>query len=438
MKLPWIILAASFVANAVMIGALVTRPHLAPLAIREWLHPDAVAAEKAEIQREMAARDERRAQADAERVARERSTLWSRLHDDDLPTLVKHLRDAGFPHRVIRSMVEAEVNRRSLPRLRAIMGQSEDTPFWKAQSMHGLNQLTAWNQLTRDRSRQVREALGPEFLATENAESGAQKQQFGSLSPVKAQAVQQITDDYADMMNQVQTAAGEIMLPEDREKLAYLARERSADLAAILTPEELEQYEIRTSVVTARMRNVMTAMDATEEEFRLLYRIHEPYKNVLFGRTSTAVLSSMQDEAWAKIDAAAKAALGEKRFSEFLRASDDEYQRLSRIAQREKIPLERALDAYAVRDRSLKESMRIFNDSTLSAEQKRSALQSLAHATRTQLLNTLGIGAGNAYTKSATWLNAIQDGMGVTADPRGRVTMRGLPIMAPPPEKPNS
>src|SRR5260221_6737104 len=48
--------------------------------------------------------------------------------------------------------------------------------------------------------------------------------------------------------------------------------ERRADIAAMLTPEELADYDLRTSRITGRLRPAMTLLDAGEDEFRRIYQ----------------------------------------------------------------------------------------------------------------------------------------------------------------------
>ena len=78
--------------------------------------------------------------------------------------------------------------------------------------------------------------------------------------------------------------------------------------------------------------------------------------------------------------------------------------------------------------------VRIADDASLSPEQKRTALQSLAQQGRAQILGTLGAGAGEAYVQTARWVNYIERGMAVTFGPDGAPTPR--PVAPPRPPSP--
>ncbi len=82
--------------------------------------------------------------------------------------------------------------------------------------------------------------------------------------------------------------------------MAFIEREREADLAALLTPSELFEFEIRTSATARRLTHSLTAFDASEEEFRQLYSIWTPPFDESQLRRSVVVIpgereSSMQN-----------------------------------------------------------------------------------------------------------------------------------------------
>jgi hypothetical protein len=200
---------------------------------------------------------------------------------------------------------------------------------------------------------------------------------------------------------------------------------------------------MRTSPITTRLRTALAVMDATEAEFRALYQIHLPHADVLFpGYGSTGLTTiemalkrrQLQDTLATQV----RAALGEARAQDFARAGNVEYQRLARLVQVENLPAETAVRAFDLRDRAARESMRIYNDRTITPEQKRVALQDLAQSTSHQLLTTLGNQAGQLYVKSATWLPMIASGEAITFSPEGGWSSRAVsPAPAtPPPGRP--
>ena len=90
---------------------------------------------------------------------------------------------------------------------------------------------------------------------------------------------------------------------------------------------------------------------------------------------------------------------------------------LAQLAQRENLPLDAAVRAYDLRTSTSEESGRIFNDQTLTTDQKRAAMQTLAQNAKAQLIGTLGPNAGAAYASSATWLQASEKGVSIRFHP---------------------
>jgi hypothetical protein len=216
------------------------------------------------------------------------------------------------------------------------------------------------------------------------------------------------------MISQVRAATLGITLPEDTAKLELLEREKRADLAATLSPEELADYDLRSSTVTSRLRQALTLMDATEQEFRTLFAIHQASADQLYPTAATMRPDTIEQrrETLARVDAQVKAALGEARAAEFKRAADNEFQQLAGLATREKLPLSAAVQAYTIRTATTEESVRIVQDAQMTAEAKRAAMQALAQNARAQLATALGA-SGQGYGQSAQWLKSIESGMSV-------------------------
>ncbi|MSU49998.1 MAG: hypothetical protein EXS37_13085 [Opitutus sp.] len=367
--------------------------------------------------------------------------LWSALDSENLIELVARLRAAGFPPNMVRAIVDAQIERRFSGRIRDLTRSFDQTPYWKPEAsfFYGSSKVfEELNQIYRERSRALRELLGKDALAYGGTDpSSVQRRQYGNLTQAKIDLVQRVTDDYAEMTGQISTATQGIMLPEDREKLAFLEREKRADLAAMFTPEELADHAMRTSPATSRLRTALTVMDATEDEFRKLHQFHQPFSELLYpagGFTVfTAELSEKRREAQNQINDQFRAAFGDRRLAEYQRATNTEFQQLYRLGQRDNVAYDTLVRAFDARGPAAEASLKISRDQALSYEQKRAALAELAQTTRTLLLSTLGPGAGPAYVESSRWLRQIEQGGAVSITPDGNLSYHSI---SPPAKKP--
>jgi hypothetical protein len=367
--------------------------------------------------------------------------LWSALHSADLSTLVQRLRAAGFPPALVRAIVDAELERQFAPRIKELTRSLAETPYWRQDPSYYLGNSKLFediNQIYRERSRVLRDLLGRDAFAYSGMDpSAAQRRQFGNLSQAKIDLVQRINDDYAEMMGQVRSAMQGVALPEDREKLALLEREKRADLAAVLTPEELADYELRTSPITMRLRMAFTIMDASEAEFRSIHNAYLPFQEVLYPTSTGAMVFLTSDtmdkrrEATAQIDTALKAAFGDARFAQYKLSTDTDFQQLYRLGQRDNTPYETLVRAHDVRSSIADASIRIIDNASLGPEAKRTALKDLAQEARTKLLSTLGPATGPTYVQNSRWLQYLDQGRGVVIGSDGSLSSRSPPMPRP-------
>ena len=436
MKLPTLLLAGSLAANAALLGLFVLRPALAPPAFRDFFLSDAQRA--ADLAAENQAARNRSADL-AKAAAAKRTGVWSSLQSGttDLKTLIARLRAAGFSPVLVRAIVEARLESTFASRMSELLG-TVDTPFWKPDVLTLSSSSTSkffetQSQIFRDRAKALREILGDDYFAGSAGEATAeQRRRYGDLPKSKIDLVQRIADDYAEMISQVKVATNGIMLPEDREKLALLEREKRTDLAAVLTPAELEDYEMRTSNITMNLRRAMTLFNATADEFRAIYRAQQPFADLLFPTGNmTMEMSRQRTAAQKQIAEQLQAALGATRYADYARATDYEYQNLSRLAQSDGITPDAINRAYDLRTATTRESMRI-HEAKLGAAERTAALQALAASTKTQLIGQLGTTVAESYAKSARWLSAIERGYAIQLGPDGSTTSY---MSAPPPKK---
>ncbi len=393
MKLPALLLVASLAANAALLFVYVRRGEPTPLP------PPASAAPALNPQ----------LSAPTSLPAGVPPNTWSALDTPDLRALVARLRATGFSPRVIRAIIEARVREKYTAYYLGKLPPPADTPYWKPsrEFFPGHDQVfpdlvAFWREQTPI-TEELIASLSPEEAA---AHASKLRRDFGDLPREKINRIRQLDEDYYDLRREVLVAADGLKLPEDDAKLDLLEREKKSDLAALLTPVELAAYEFAKTPVPYGLRRAFTVMDATEAEYRSLV----PYlKTIAVDQpdAATTALAATQ----------AKAALGEVRYAEFLRASDREFQQLTYLTQQASLPAPTAVQALAARDTAVQESNRIAQDATLTYDQKRAALATLAENTRAQLTATLGPAAPTYLTFAEKWLTGLAGGNTVTFTP---------------------
>lgn len=434
MKLSAALLSISLVANAVLV-AIWVQPSFAPSGLRDYFSGARARANPGETPK---------ATASAKKKAEQLPSPWSAFEKNDLHKLVAQLRAAGFPSYAIRVIVEDRLRDSYAGRIRQLTAPDPNAPYAKM----GSGQLSSdrFNEMRRlnDEHEQIlHDLLGVFAYRDSGAITNDERRSYGDLSPGKVDAIQRVEQDYEEMKTQARAGMDNITLPEDKERIALLEREEHTDLAALLTPEEMENYDIRHSPVTGRLRQAMTYFHASESEFRAIYQIEAPLEDVIYpstsGDRSVDDVVAAQRQANAQMSDQLKAALGDERYAEFTRSSDSDYRMLVGFERQQTIPDGAALQVYDLRDHVAQESTRVFNDSSLDNSQKLAALQTLAQSTRAQMLNVLGPAAGETYLRQASfWLAAVERGQAVSFTPTPQGTTSNFRSLPAPPRAGNA
>lgn len=404
MKPATTVLLLSTLVNISVLTAFALRPTLAPAAFRDAFHlGDRTAGPLPTAPKTPTA-------------PAPKHQLWSDLGTTDLPTLIARLRAAGLSGDLIREIIRAEINSRYDARLRSFTEPDPGKPYWKSSGFNFWNSARSeeYFGLIRERSRLLRDLVGDPSLADAEI-TDSQRRHFGSLSRQKIDLLQRIADDYADMFAAATSATGGITLPEDRAKLALLTKEKNADLAAVLTPEELAEYKIRSSSITDLMSRQLGDFHASESEYHAIFDAQQALNDLRTSASTTnIVLSSGSDRTSAQqdIEAQLRARLGEARYADYIRETSSDYHQLQGLVDAAQLPTDVGIRAFNLRDSVSAESIRIVDDATMSDDQKRTALATLAKGTRDQLLALLGSTAGPAYIKilEQTWLTYLGRG----------------------------
>jgi len=337
------------------------------------------------------------------------SNVWKTLVTGDQPAdWMQGLRDAGFPDNIIHAIVSAKIHERYAAR-RADLQKNDDAQYWsKAWNNWGGGDpanRAALRELWRNERKEIKEALGDAYADNPEIQRMVQRQ-FGDLPKDKINALQTITDDYQELTSEIYQTANNVMLPEDREKLAFLEKEKRADLAAVLTPEELQAYELRSSGTANNLRWQLSAFAPSEQEFRSIFALQRDFElqfpNDRRSNNDEAAQKARSD-AQAAMDAQIKSTLGEARYADYQRAKDGNYQQLAGLTERLALPKETAVAVYDLSKDVQKRAQQIRNDKNLNNDSRNQALAALADEATSKITASLGDRGLEAYKENGGW-----------------------------------
>lgn len=388
-------LAISVAANAALIGYVALRP-AAPTPAAQHIVTTAIASGSP------------RAAARGKLPAA--NALASAI-SADLPTYTENLRKAGVPDRLVRAIINAEINDRFRDREDALRPKRKDHQYWENQhDYYEDDGITLDQRLARVDLRREKAALRKALLGAPPNTSG--KPDSNPIPAEKREMAQQIAEDYGAMVEQVRKEAHGYMLPSDNEKIKYLEEERRRELAQVLSPEELREYDLRNSQTSHQMRWDLGAFSPTEEEFRA---IHE-FRSTLdrdFPHLNNAGQEywTQRREAEKAMNAQIKVVLGDERFKDYERSRDWEYRQLIQLTNRLQLEPTAASQLYDLRDNTGQTAKAILDSKDMDLATKREALKVLASQTQAQIVNKLGAEGGEAFMKTNNeWLDQLNKG----------------------------
>lgn len=268
--------------------------------------------------------------------------VWTQLQTGDLTTLVARLRAAGFSAAMIRSIVAAQVNEQFSARRKELFAEQGDRPFWKSQpNPFGDPKIQAgMRAIGKEQGELLKSLLGADYMQGSEEGRVFQRRQYGNLPTEKFAQLQSINSDYNELNQEIYAKTNGVMLAEDREKIAFLEKEKLADIAKTLTPQEFEEFQFRTSPTANQLRNKLANFDVTETEFRSIYKLQAAFDaqySSRDGQLSPEVMLA-RGAADKQLQAAIIASLPPERVADYKLTTDPQYQQVNRLVARLELP----------------------------------------------------------------------------------------------------
>lgn len=314
-------------------------------------------------------------------LIRPRAFTWREIESADYATYVQNLRELGMPEPTIRDIIVADVDQLFIKRKREQDAQQE-VEWWRATPSPAVqsNQLARVQALEAERAALLDKLLGPDWdkgRAEQRAPLALTGPVLGNLSEEVKANVQDIAVRLQDRVSTYlaeKQSRGEQPSPSE---LARIREETRRELAAILSPQQLEEYLLRYSDNASRLRNELAGLNPTPEEFRAIFRaVDQIDRDVQLRFSGEDAVSQRSRQALDQQRfAAVRNALGEERFAAYQMAQDPAYYNALAAAQQAGGNEETALALYEIQRATVDEFDRIRNDPRLSDVQKQLLLQ---------------------------------------------------------------
>lgn len=337
---------------------------------------------------------------------------WAVLKSDELATQRDRLRAEGFPPSTIRAILASQVRESFAARRKALEAAQGDLPFWKNPTADPQTQAEL-RALSKLEQQALKDLLGPD---PDNSTVASLRRQLAGFAPEKIDELAAIRDRYNEQRQAIYADMSASSSPEYRQKIVDLDKALHAEIASVLTPQELEDYDLRTSNTANQLRNNLVAFDATEAEFRALYKLQSAFEE-RFNISSIVGLPSDQQsallrqrsDAQKQLGEEIKGALGDGRYVEYQRATDYSYRQTTQLVARLDLPVETANQVYTVQQDIQQRVRTLQTDRNLTPADRTAQLAGLAAEAEAKITSSLGPRGYEAYKQvGGQWLQQLQ------------------------------
>ncbi len=277
----------------------------------------------------------RELESTSDQVSQSPKDLWSLYNQSrDRNSLLENLVELGFPNDIIRNIIHHVVQSEKF-RENPDLLRSNNPQWWRPQRQ-GPEQRSRMLRISQEIDKEINELL--KQLPPED-ETEAQKKSrvavYGSMSREKANLVRDLELDFNEMRTRLMTEnEGELTLEEKK----LLHDQRLAELRAILTTDELLEYEARTGVYSHVIKGQLKDVVLTESEYLKVAEVYIDLSRVSLYSNQTQAQEATMFADLRRSQLALADTLGEQKLNEVLQATDFAYQNIHDFATDREIP----------------------------------------------------------------------------------------------------
>lgn len=347
-------------------------------------------------------------------VVRRQGFSWSEIESLDFPAYIANLRRIGCPEKTIRDIIVAEVNDLFADRLAREIILPEQK-WWLADPdldvfEEGMNQVRS---LEAEKNQLLAQLLGSGWETQRATATGSVVRFDGpilsKLSPEARASVERIELNSRRLRGELEERARQADRPVDPAELNRVRQETRRDLAAALTPEQLEEYLLRYSNTADQMRDQLRGFGADADEFRRIFRARDSFDQQIAALTrNDSAAAARRAELERQRDEAVRQVIGPDRFGLYQMSHSPLFTAAQQQAEQTGAPAEKVLPLFRVNQAVQDEITRIQSDRTISEDQRRVALAAIQQQQRNSIERILASEGADTAAEAAQPQSAQQ------------------------------
>lgn len=332
---------------------------------------------------------------------------WRTVESEDYRKYIARLRAIGCPEETIRDIIVADVNKLFEDRrVNLLPVKTNRFEFWKVGRQRFTvtqpfdeERFKAQQGLAKEKRTVIKELLGIEleekldFMPVSPFE-----EMLDFLTPSKRMEIMELEQKFtAKGMERAVAGVGMNAMKE-------LEKAREAEVGGLLSPTELEEYQLRRSRTANTMARELEGFDPSEQEFREIFKLRRQIEDE-FGWTPRGTLGSAATE---KLNDQIKSVLGEFRYADYERSQDPVYQAIYRVTESNGLGKDAANRVFDLKKVAENQAAVVRTDAALGKEQRDLALLGIRRETESAVRTVLGNEAFHVMQgQTGYWLQNI-------------------------------
>jgi hypothetical protein len=384
---------------------------------------------------------------------------WAGIESTNYVTYINNLRAFGCPEETIRDIILTDIAKAYARRKGQIQTQAGAYRFWQTSETGTLGEVSDPKvaeqiaALDREQRGLVRELLEVDFdveMAKYSSGENYEELAYGFLAPEKRDRVNDLQSKFDQLEQQIYERSKGFLLDADQEELRRLQKQREAELAQVLSSDELEEYQLRMSPTSSSLRAQLHGFNPSEEEFRKMFRLQKTFDDQfnsgfdLSDPNQAEVQAAAQERAQQALNEEMRKTIGSQRYAEYERAQDADFKAAKGFEERFGVS-NVASKLYDMKVQAEQQKLRLESDPNLTPEQRSQTLSAIARETERSVAQMLGGPRSQlwqAYQRTGSqWIRGLGESDSVVqnepqAPPEAVTPPLPFPLTFPPPPIP--
>ncbi len=342
---------------------------------------------------------------------------WREVESTDYRTYIANLRGIGCPESTIKDIILTDIMKLFAERRGRFYQNGREFKFWETSEKRALtarqleDREKQLSKIDKELPGVLRDLLGINYDRELNkyfVDNGEDARRLSFVPEEKRNQLLALRDEIEGLKEQLvdQTLNGQ---PVDPEALKKIQAHRQRILAQILTPEERQEYDLRTSDTAERLRTALVGFNPTEQEFREIYQLWQAHdeKFATVAPDDTNGIKTKEQERQ-RIEEAVKSKLAPERVVDYERTRSQDYQLLSFFAERYELPPSTVQTLAEIKQAAENARQTLLAQQSLPEEDRAAGLKAIQQETQQAVRQNLGDKLFPTYARNVgTWMEAL-------------------------------